>query len=150
MFPVLGMRVLVVGPSARMAFYTHHESHHNFLHSGSRSISPMEVEDEFELPPLRWQRASSLFWNRWLVHNDRSIMAVVDEVGRYLRTWVFYLLEEDHWVELIEFGSLGPPIEGVQSCFGEIVEYAAAVNPSYACVLIVERDVGTIWWLFYY
>ncbi len=59
-----------------------------------------------------------------------------------MRTWVFYLLEENRWVELIEFRSLGPLIEVIQQHFGEIVEYAAAVNPYHSCVLVVERDAG--------
>jgi hypothetical protein len=110
----------------------------------------MEGRDEIELPPLRWQRALSLSRSLWLIRNERAIVAVVDEVGRYLRSWTFYLLHEDFWEELIEFGSHGPPVEGIRPYFGSIVEYATARNPSYSCVLVVERDAESIWWLLYY
>jgi hypothetical protein len=80
----------------------------------------------------------------------RNIVAVVDEVGPCVRTWIFYWYEDNDWVELIEFESQGPVIEGIRPHFGKIVEYAAVVNQSYRCVLVRENIVGTIWWLLYY
>jgi hypothetical protein len=110
----------------------------------------MEREGEIELPPLRWQRELSLIRRVWYVRSGASILAIVDEAGRFLRKWIFYLLEGDHWIELIAFGSHGPPVEGISPQFGSILEYAAPVVEAYTCLLLVEREHGSIWWLMYY
>lgn len=110
----------------------------------------MERNDEVVLLPLRWQRELSLIRNVWYVQSGTSIIATVDEAGRFLWTRVFYLLERDHWIELIEFGSHGPPIDGISCRFRDLVEYAVPVVAAYACVLVVESEHGSIWWLLYY
>jgi hypothetical protein len=102
-----------------------------------------------ELPPLRWQRSSSRFHNVWRIQDGDTIVAVVDEVGD-TRSWVFYWYRDDEWVDLMEFGSFDSSVEGILPQFGEIVEYAAPVNPSHACLMVREHGGSTIWWLLYY
>ncbi len=96
-----------------------------------------------ELPPLRWQRVQSRLRNVWYIRDGETIVAIVDEIGD-IRSWNFYWYRNASWVELVEFGSLDSPVEGIQPRFGEIVEYAAAANPSH-CLMVRENDGATIW-----
>jgi hypothetical protein len=105
--------------------------------------------DGVVLPPLRWQRGQSRFRHRWVIRDGATIVAIVAEIGD-VRSWIFYWYRIDTWVELIEFGSQDPPVGGIHPRFGEIVEYAGALNPSHACVMVRESDNGTLWWLLYY
>ncbi len=66
-------------------------------------------------------------------------MALVDEAGLYCHTWASYLLDGDQWVEFIEFQSQGP-MEGIRCRFGAISACCLPEEPSYACILVVERD----------
>ncbi len=84
----------------------------------------------------------------WRIHDGETIVAIVDEIGD-VRTWVFHWYCDYRWVELIEFVSHGAPIEGIQPRFGEIVEYAAPVNPFYTCLMVRKYRDNTIWWLLY-
>ena len=91
--------------------------------------------DGVVLPPLRWQRGQSRFRHRWVIRDGATIVAIVAEIGD-VRSWLFYWYRIDTWVELIEFGSQDPPVGGIHPRFGEIVEYAGALNPSHACVMV--------------
>jgi hypothetical protein len=109
----------------------------------------MEKDEEIYLPPLRWWRPSSTVCNIWIVHGGNYIVAVVDEFCQYARTWSFLWLVSDEWVDLVEFGAQSSPIGGIVPHFGDIVEYVLPVDRSVPCLLIVESEGGSIWWLVY-
>ncbi len=75
-------------------------------------------------------------------------MEKVDEIGD-TRSWVFFWYRNNEWVEMVEFESNSPPVEGIQPRFGNIVEFAVPVNPFYTCLMVRETAGTTIWWLLY-
>ena len=100
------------------------------------------------LPSPRWLRPLSRLRNVWLIHVGETIVKIVDEIGD-IRSWVFFWYRNEEWVELVEFESNSPSVEGIQPRFGDIVEYAAPVNPFYTCLMVRETADNAIWWLLY-
>ena len=100
------------------------------------------------LPALRWRRHLSRFRHIWRIRDGETIVAVVAEIGD-VRSWIFYWYCYGEWIVLIEFGTQDSPVGGIEPRFREIVEYAAALDPSFAWLMVRESDNGTIWWLLY-
>ena len=100
------------------------------------------------LPSPRWLRPLSRLGNVWLIHVGETIVKIVDEIGD-IRSWVFFWYRNEEWVELVEFESNSPSVEGIQPRFGDIVEYAAPVSPFYTCLMVRETADNAIWWLLY-
>ena len=106
------------------------------------------MEDGTVLPSPRWLRPLSRLRNVWLIHVGETIVKIVDEIGD-IRSWVFFWYRNEEWVELVEFESNSPPVEGIRPHFGEIVEYSLPVNPFYTCLMVREHRDNTIWWVLY-
>jgi hypothetical protein len=110
----------------------------------------MDEEDNNFLPPLGWRRFSSEARYYWVIWDRTDIVAVVYEIGEVDRGWAFYHLVGNSWVLLMECGPLNPPIEGIDSHFAFVLGYAADLNVTSDCFVVVERGAGYIWWLFYF
>jgi hypothetical protein len=77
-------------------------------------------------------------------------VAIVEEVTDWSHWWVFYVLQNERWVEMIGFRSYGSrTVLPVVRRHADIMDVAPAIGLHLPILLVVEQNVECRWWLLY-